>query len=144
MKHTKAKKKKFDPSNGTRAEWKMQAENEVITLLEDIDELGLDAAVLAGIEAAISKAKERLYNTLERLEITPEMVEAQDELTDDILFNMWAGKIVVSDYQRDKMIDITSKDGVFLRVTSLAEQMRIEQFGAELKANPYQLQLIPA
>ncbi len=138
-------KKIYDPSNGTRQEWIKAAEEEVNQLKFSINVLGLAPNILKTIEEAVEEFKQELNTQIRSFSITAEIVMNDDnnkEIMDDILWDMWLGKIPVSDYQIDKMIDITSKEGVFIKTSSLVEEMKIETFLEEMKSNPYQLKLI--
>jgi len=139
------RKKIYDPSNGTRQEWIESAESEIKDLRDNIEELGLPPEIREQIDKIIENFKQELNTQIRSFSITAEIVMNDDnnkEIMDDILWDMWLGKIPVSDYQIDKMIDITSKEGVFIKTSSLVEEMKIETFLEEMKSNPYQLKLI--
>lgn len=143
----KQTKKKYDSSNGKRQEWKNETENEIIMLQEDIDELELPKQTVLDIEKLINKFKERLNDAIELFAVTPEIANQTEDFTENFLDEIYFDRIVIGESDIRRMIDIvestrTGNGGIFIKIDSLSEQLKVESFLADLQENPYQLKLI--
>lgn len=140
----KKKSKKFDPSNGSRKDWQNDIEDEITTLLEDIDTLELPAEMVKELEKYIDRFKVRVNERIEQFTITTGMVEAQEDLFSDILYECGMDRFSFSEYDIEQMIEIVqdNKGGTFVKASSIPEQIRLEEFMNSLISDPYQLRLI--
>src|SRR5262245_6221317 len=135
--------KKYDPSFGSRNEWKDQAENEIITLLEKIDDLELPEDKVLKLEKLVETFKRELNTCIETFSITPEMIAIQDkgELLTDLFDAIYYERIQVSESDIDRLKDIiednTSGQGFkVIKIENLAQEIRFEEFEQSLIDNP--------
>lgn len=138
------KKNKKQPPKPTRQDWKNEAENEIVLLLEDIDTLDLPKDTVLAIEREIAKFKVRLNEAIDLFEVTPEIAVQTDDFLENILDQVYFNKIVAGEYDIDRMQDIviSNRNGLFIHTDSLVQEMKVEAFIQELQENPYQLKLI--
>lgn len=140
MKKTTIKKPYVKPDY--RAEWKDKIDDLFLEMMEEMDELEPPKEMILAIEKVANKFKDKIKDECDTFEITKEIVMEDDEVFNDILFDMTIDKINVSDYQREYMIEITSKDGLFIKAANLSQLIRVEALMQEFEENPYQLKLI--
>jgi len=125
-----------------RKEWKDEAENEIDMLNESIDELDLPEDMVLAIEKKINEFKARLMDSISLFEITTEIAIDEDCLLENMLDEVYYGRAIANETEIERMIDLTSEKGVFIKINSLAERIKVEEFIEELTVNPYQLKLI--
>ncbi len=125
-----------------RKQWKKEAEDEIITLQEDIDMMELPEDKAKELEALIQNFKQRLDSTISLFEITTEIAIDEDCLLENMLDEVYYGRAIANETEIERMIDLTSEKGVFIKINSLAERIKVEEFIEELTVNPYQLKLI--
>jgi len=65
-----------------------------------------------------------------------------DGLLENMLDEIYYGRATANDEEIERMIDLTSEKGVFIKINSLAERIKVDEFIEELTVNPYQLKLI--
>jgi hypothetical protein len=134
-------KKKINKPEDLREDWKCLAEDEIMQLNEDIDTLELPEDTVLEIEKYINHYKERLNKAIDNFEVTVKIALQNDELFSDMLFEVKYDGLKVGD--EDAVKDMLEYAGYFvMKATSLAEQMKVEAFIEEMKANPYQLTLV--
>ena len=142
------KRKYQKPKPPTRQDWKNEAENEIILLQEDIDEIadefGLSEAAILGIEKLINKFKGRLNEAIDLFAVTPDIAMETDDFKEDFLRAIDHGEIKANEDDIERMVSIVeeNKSGQFVPTESLAEQIKLDEFLASTCNNPYQLQLI--
>jgi len=125
-----------------RKQWKKEAEDEIITLQEDIDMMELPEDKAKELEALILNFKQRLDSTISLFEITTEIAIDEDCLLENMLDEVYYGRAIANETEIERMIDLTSEKGIFIKINSLAERIKVEEFIEELTVNPYQLKLI--
>ena len=59
---------------------------------------------------------------------------------DEFLGELWGKKLDWD--QEERLISAAEQYGTFIKITSLVQQIRVDEFLEDLKANPYQLKLI--
>lgn len=141
----KQKQNKIDLRKDLRKDWKDEAENHIINLQDEIDSLELPAETNAALQKLFGNFKLDLNKEIDLFEVTPAIaVQNNSCFVGDILEEIDNGKISLSDEERETMVEITYKniDGQFVKIGSIAEQMKLDDFLADLEANPYQLKLI--
>lgn len=145
----KQKATKYDRRQDHRKDWKNDAENEIMTMQEEMDELadelGLSEETILRLEKIVDKFKGELNKAIDLFEVTPQIALQNDtEFFETFLDDVYYNRVSVNETELDRMNDIVCErvNGTFVKTDSLAEQMRLEAFLAELHENPYQLKLI--
>ncbi len=125
-----------------RMNWKDEAANEIDLLNESIDELDLPEEMVLAIEKKINEFKVRLNDTIDLFDVTCDIAIDTDGLLESMLDEIYYGRAEANDEEMERMIDLTSDKGIFIKIESLAERIKVESFVEELNENPYQLKLI--
>ena len=134
-------KKKNNKTQDLRQEWKSLAEDEIMQLNEDIDTLDLPEDTVLEIEKYINRCKDRLNAAIDSFEVTVKIALQNNELLSDMLYEVKYDGLKDDDAATLK--DMLEMAGYFvMKAPSLAEQIKIEAFIDEMKANPYQLTLV--
>ena len=133
------KKKIINPD--LRNDWKSSAEDEIMQLNEDIDTLELPESTVLEIEKYITQYKHRLNSAIDEFEITTLIALQNKELFSDMLNEIKYDGL--TEYHAETMSEMLEMNGYFvMKCTSLAEQIKADEFREEMKINPYQLTLI--
>jgi len=80
--------KKQTITNDLRKDWKNEAEDEIIKLQENIDELGLPESTVLELEKLIDKFKERLNDTIDLFNVTPKIALIDNDFFEDCLWEV--------------------------------------------------------
>jgi hypothetical protein len=132
-------KKQTKEVTDLRKDWKNEAEDEIILLQENIDELELPENTVLELEKLINKFKDRLNDTIDLFNVTPKIALADNDFFEDCLWEVEK----ISDAAIERMqTEIEYRGYTVIKAESLAEQMKVEAFLQEMTENPYQLKLI--
>lgn len=132
-------KKQTKQVTDLRKDWKNEAEDEIILLQENIDELELPENTVLELEKLINKFKDRLNDTIDLFNVTPKIALADNDFFEDCLWEVEK----ISDAAIERMqTEIEYRGYTVIKAESLAEQMKLDAFLQELSENPYQLKLI--
>lgn len=145
----KKKATKYDRREDHRKNWKNECENEIMTMQEEMDELadelGLSEETILRLEKIVDKFKGELNKAVDLFEVTPQIALQNDcDFLETMLDEVYYERLPLSEPERERMIDITcdGKGGQFIKINSLTEQIKLDEFLNELAENPYQLKLI--
>lgn len=134
-------KKKINKPVDLREDWKSLAEDEIMQLNDDIDTLKLPEDTVLKIEKYINRYKDRLSRAIDQFEVTAKIALQNNKLLSDMLYEVKYDGLKVDD--EDTVKDMLEMAGYFvMKAPSLSEQYKIEAFMDEMKANPYQLNLV--
>lgn len=140
LKNKNMKKKNNKPED-LREEWKNLAEDEIMQLNEDIDSLELSEETVLEIEKCINRYKDRLNMAIDNFDITVKIALKKDDLLSDMLYEVKHDGLSTSDEETVK--EMLEMAGYYvIKAPSLSEQMKVEAFLEDFKANPYQLNLV--
>ena len=130
--------------SGIRSEWKDEIGEELEKFKEGITSSKFTPEIEAAIFEMVRKLRVEINEKIEGLIVTPQIAADQKDFTEDFLFDIWAEKIPVDEYNLDKMRDTVCEQtsSVFIEAKSLAEKIKVEEFIQELKGNPYQLKMV--
>ena len=132
-------KKQTKEVTDLRKDWKNEAEDEIILLQENIDELELPENTVLELEKLINKFKDKLNGTIDLFNVTPKIALADNDFFEDCLWEVEK----ISDAAIERMqTEIEYRGYTVIKAESLAEQMKVEAFLQEMTENPYQLKLI--
>ena len=142
-------KKKHVIKPDGRKDWKNEADDEIILMQENMDELadelGLSEETILRLEKIVDEFKERLHEIINLFEVTPEIAMQTDDFMENFLDEIYYDRIVAGDYDIDRMIEIVKDnktDCEFIEIDSLVKRIKVDEFLAEMNENPYQLKLI--
>jgi len=131
--------KKQTITTDLRKDWKNEAEDEIIKLQENIDELELPESTVLELEKLINKFKDRLNDTIDLFNVTPKIALVDNDFFEDCLWEVEK----ISDAAIERMqTEIEYRGYTVIKAESLAEQIKLEAFIQDLTVNPYQLKLI--
>lgn len=134
-------KKNTKQTEDLRIDWKNECEDEIMQLNEDIDTLELPEDTVLEIEKYVNRFKDRLNDRINDFEVTAKIALQNNELLSDMLDEVKYDGLTETD--AETMKDMLEMHGYFvMKAPSLAEQIKIEAFIDEMKANPYQLTLV--
>jgi len=142
-------KKKHVIKPDARKDWKNEADDEIILMQENMDELadelGLSEETILKLEKIVDEFKERLHEVINLFEVTPEIATQTDDFMENFLDEINYDRIVAGDDDIDRMIEIVKDnktDCEFIEIDSLAKRIKVDEFITEMAENPYQLKLI--
>lgn len=133
-------KKQTTKQKDLRADWKNEFQDEFIQLQDDIDTLEIPEDLKEEIEKYLNRFKDRVNDAINNFEVTAEIAAKDVDLDDFLSQNKYDG---LKEDDANTMKDMLEMEGYFvMKAPSLSEQIKIEAFMEDMKANPYQLTLV--
>jgi len=131
-------KKKHVIKPDARKDWKNEADDEIILMQENMDELadelGLSEETILKLEKIVDEFKERLHEVINLFEVTPEIATQTDDFMENFLDEIY--------YDMIEIVKDNKTDCEFIEIDSLAKRIKVDEFITEMAENPYQLKLI--